>query len=468
MENSLKKIYQWIIKCFIISIGIAFILEFGIYNFQHWKSYSYKEVHSAYLTLGSGLQKVDHSQYKVINDQSYIEISNINASVKNLFIDIDPVENTNNPSLNIQLQCTDASSENYYTLNPTELVSNVPTSKYKYLRLSGNSKKIRINLLNCRSKIIKINNIRINSKIPLTIKIKRLLLIFVIVFFVCLFVSNSLLYKIPLNLHHRKQRIFLYLITAIEIISCVFIAYYTRPDWQHTAWPASNQYNEIAKSLVHGHPYLEIKPPKFLAKMKNPYDASTRDALSKKSGEAYVADYAYYHGKYYSYFGVLPALLFFVPHYLITGNDMPTWVPVLLCVCLFAVVCFWFVYTVARKYFKNTSFGVFILLSLVMFLASSQITYILSSADVYVMPIVLALLLDLTGITCWLHASNNDGNIQKKWLILGAISIALVIGCRPQLAIALLFAFPIFWKEIKAKHFFLERDYSILYASLFL
>lgn len=281
--------------------------------------------------------------------------------------------------------------------------------------------------------------------------------IFVLAFFGCLFVSNSLLYKIPLNLNHRKQRIFLYIIIAIEIISCIFIAYYTRPDWQHTTWPASNQYNEIAKSLVHGHPYLEIKPPKFLAKMKNPYDSVARFTLSQKTGESYVTDYAYFHGKYYSYFGVLPALLFFVPHYLITGNDMPTWIPVLFCVCLLTIVCFWFVYTVAKKYFKNISFGAFILLSLVMFLASSQITYTLVSADVYVMPIVLALLLDLTGITCWLHASDNKGNIQKKWLITGSISIALVVGCRPQLAIALLSAFPIFWKEIKEKEFFSKK-----------
>lgn len=457
MENSSKKIYQWLIKIFIVSISIAFLLEFGIYNFQHWKSYSYKEIHSAQITLGPGLQKVNHLQYKVSNNQAYIEISNINAPVKNLFIDIEPVENTNNSSLDVQLQCTDASSENYYSLNPTEIVSNVPASKFKYLQLSGSSKKIRINLLNCNNKIIKINKIRINSRIPLTVKFKRLLIIFVIALFVCLFVSNSLLYKIPLNLSHRKQLIFLYTIIAIEIISCIFIAYYTRPDWQHTTWPASNQYNELAKSLVHGHPYLEINPPKFLAKMKNPYDTTARSILSSKTSESYVTDYAYYHGKYYSYFGVLPALLFFVPHYLITGNDMPTWVPVLFCVCLFAIVCFWFVYTVAKRYFKNTSFGIFILLSLVMFLASSQITYTLASADVYVMPIVLALLLDLTGITCWLHASDNERNIQKRWLIAGAISIALVLGCRPQLAIALLFAFPIFWKEIKEKEFFSKK-----------
>jgi hypothetical protein len=457
MENESKKLIQWLLKSFIISISIALIFELGIYNFQHWESHSYKEVHSPHITLGTGLQKVNHSQYKVSNDQAYIEISNINAPVKNLFIDIEAVENTNNPSLDIQLQCTDASSENYYSLNPTEIISNISTSKYKYLRLSGNSKKIRINLLNCNNKIIKINNIRINSEIPLNINIKRLLFIFALVFFVCLFASNSLLYEIPLNLSHRKQRTFLYIIIAVEIISCIFIAYYTRPDWQHTTWPASNQYNEIAKSLVHGHPYLEIKPPKFLAKMKNPYDATARTVLSKRTGESYVTDYAYYHGKYYSYFGVLPALLFFIPHYLITEKYMPTWIPVLLCVCLFAIVCFWFVYTVAKKYFKSTSFGAFILLSLIMFLASSQITYTLASADVYVMPIVLALLLDLTGITCWLHASDHKGNIQKKWLISGAISIALVLGCRPQLAIALLFAFPIFWKEIKEREFFSKK-----------
>ena len=39
----------------------------------------------------------------------------------------------------------------------------------------------------------------------------------------------------------------------------------------------------------------------------------------------------------------------------------------------------------------------------------------------------------------------------------GAVSIALVMGCRPQLAIAVLFAFPIFWRQIREGLFFTAK-----------
>ena len=73
---------------------------------------------------------------------------------------------------------------------------------------------------------------------------------------------------------------------------------------------------------------------------------------------------------------------------------------------------------------------------------------------IYSVPLALGLTLDLLGISFWLSAAQPDGSVKKSCLIAGAACIALTVGCRPQLAIVTLFAFPIFWKEIKERKFF--------------
>ena len=69
------------------------------------------------------------------------------------------------------------------------------------------------------------------------------------------------------------------------------------------------------------------------------------------------------------------------------------------------------------------------------------------------------MLFNLFGVTCWLNASKN-GKLNKGYLLIGAISIALTIGTRPAHAIVVLLAFPIFWTEIKEKKFFSRKGFA--------
>ena len=53
--------------------------------------------------------------------------------------------------------------------------------------------------------------------------------------------------------------------------------------------------------------------------LENPYDALNRDSDLINRDEDYLWDAAYYNGKFYVYFGILPVLVIFLPFYLITG-----------------------------------------------------------------------------------------------------------------------------------------------------
>ena len=76
-------------------------------------------------------------------------------------------------------------------------------------------------------------------------------------------------------------------------------------DGESTVSFVYQQYGALAHSLLNGRLDLEEDPPPELAAMENPYDATARDALNIQGGRW---DHAYYNGRYYVYFGIVPCL----------------------------------------------------------------------------------------------------------------------------------------------------------------
>ncbi len=75
-------------------------------------------------------------------------------------------------------------------------------------------------------------------------------------------------------------------------------------------------FDAIEKHQVH----IDFAPPAELAEIDNPYDYSERKAAGI---EDFLWDHAYYDGKYYSYFGVVPIFTNYYPIYMLTGS-VPT------------------------------------------------------------------------------------------------------------------------------------------------
>ena len=66
------------------------------------------------------------------------------------------------------------------------------------------------------------------------------------------------------------------------------------------------QYGALAHSLLNGRLDLMQDPPEELLALDNPYDSTAREAAQVNS----LWDHAYYDGRYYVYFGIVPCLLF--------------------------------------------------------------------------------------------------------------------------------------------------------------
>ena len=163
--------------------------------------------------------------------------------------------------------------------------------------------------------------------------------------------------------------------------------------------------------------------------MDNPYDRQARDA----EGVSYHWDRAYYEGKYYVYFGVMPALVFHLPYYLVTGGAFPNWIGVVLCCAAFVAGLAKLLWEMcARWWFRLASFGTFVLADFVL-VSGSWILYANYYQDLYCLPISLGLACLVWGLSFWVKATASLNGPDVKRAVMGSALVALTLLCRPQL-----------------------------------
>ena len=236
----------------------------------------------------------------------------------------------------------------------------------------------------------------------------------------------------------------------------VATSFYNTPDWSGTSridftmhindW-ASNagaQYGALAHSLLNGRLDLEKDPPAAMAELENPYDTAARQAAAPDA----LWDVAYYNGRYYVYFGIVPCLLFQLPFEALTGiRDLPPALPMILLAWLYILAVFGFVKQAARRWFPQASAAAY-LLTAAGAASGTQIYYLLHRPSVYEYAILCGAAFVLWALWQWLCAANTPVNRRKALtfhLAFGSLCMALVAGCRPQMVLFAALALPILW-----------------------
>ncbi len=88
-------------------------------------------------------------------------------------------------------------------------------------------------------------------------------------------------------------------------------------------------YNFLVRGWRSGHLHMSKVPSPEMLKLSDPYDPA-------QNGPHRLADASFYEGRYYLYFGAVPAALVMWPYYLVTGRELGTTTTIY----LFAVVGF--------------------------------------------------------------------------------------------------------------------------------
>ena len=191
-------------------------------------------------------------------------------------------------------------------------------------------------------------------------------------------------------------------------------------------------------------------PPEELLALDNPYDSTAREAAQVNS----LWDHAYYDGRYYVYFGIVPCLLFQLPFEAVTGIQNLAYPPCMIVMgLLFLLASFGAVHQVVRRWFSQASAAAY-LLSVAAIVLGSQLYYLFVRPYIYEYAIVCGTSLLMLALWFWLSAANTAverrGALLAK-LALGSLCMALVAGCRPQMELFAVLALPIFWQRYIAQ-----------------
>ncbi len=441
---------------FVIFIIISLLCEVFVFNYKWIDSAGSDEVRAENIQL-TGIEN-DNGRLVFSNDSSTININDVDQKVKYLGFKLEE-SGKDTGILKITISAKDEGNSSRALTAPERVITtSEEDSWYIPLHFSGNIDSMQIKVEKESSGDVICDGITLNAKVPLIFSVPRFLALLFILMAVYIMRPKSAVYNIVTDLHNSKQ------ITAVIIAAVVMILAFGGMikwntgtlDWYKT-YDHHRMYYELVDAFENGHVYLEDEPSEELKEMENPYDYAARI----DEGVDFKWDHAYFNGKYYVYFGAVPAVLMYLPYNLITGNDLPNYVAVYILGIFYIVGVLILLWEIIKKWFKKTPFALYILMSVV-FAAAPALTYASYKPDFYLVPVFMALTFAVYGIALWLSAERippKGESVLINWrLCLGSLCIALTAGCRPQFLIAALFGVMLFWdKAFKTRELFSKK-----------
>ena len=460
-----------VLKSVLTIVVIAVLLEVFVFNFNYFATAGYKPIN---LKDKIELYQGDDDLFRLTSVHHVMEFSDLNTEVHNIRIDFD--ENQPAQNLTVKIQFTDSAHQTYfdsteYTVGvpETEISTYSTQSEYINLNTSGLVTNLRIEIVGDDvSYPIKLWTVSLNAHHPFDFNELRFSVVLGILLLVFMFRPKSAIYRIKIVENPVKSKAGIIAAVAVELMLVTTFLFYgsnlvgvATANYNQGSWDGSSlvntfevggdnaqQYADLARAMAHGQLYLEEEPPQWLQDMNDPYDKGARDELQKETGEDYLFDVAYHDGHYYVYFGVVPVLLFYLPFYLLTGANFPTAIGVLVAAIAFVLGCSALLDRFARYHFKRVSLGIYLLLQIPLVFCCG-VLYLVKFPTFYSLPIMCALAFSVWGLYCWMR-----GRLSRHacaWYLGGSLCMALVAGCRPQLLVLSLLAFPLFWREFITK-----------------
>lgn len=391
---------------------------------------------TGYVEIGSAdIDTEKNTVYINGKNEAVLTFENLNFKIGTIYADIEFIRNTEHVKTVIDI--SDETAYHYrYDLAKTDVIKNMESSAYIPCEFSGNVKNLRIKFTgyNDGDEIL-VKSIKFNEDIPLTVSYLRIGIIGILAI-LAYSICCLEFFKSPFC----QKKTFCKLVFYITTIFCCLLAFLvinkelgknvTIKD--HLKLKYGNQITqELVDAFEKGQVSLLDIPDQRIADMENPYDWGQRN----NSGLNFAWDHLYYNGKYYSYYGVAPVLLLYLPYHKITGYYCST----NLSIMLFSIIGMIFLsmtyYLFVKKWFKDTSTGIAIAGHIII-MASSGIWYSVGRNIFYEISMSSGFMFVAIG-AYFLLSSNvvSEGKISLAKTFLSSLFLALAVLCRPTLAV---------------------------------
>lgn len=443
----------------LVCLCCVLLLESFVFNLPFWqtlnaqeKDYPIDQAPSS-LSIGTGLSKQGNNLIISNTDKSYIDIHQ-QKDIRYLRLQSHNYQGINNITYTVSIQF-DAGKQWHEGASRT---FSPAISRSQYVNIGGTASSIRLHFIAAEGSVIPITKITLNPRVSFHISFVRLFIELTLVLFIISLGPRSPLYHKKLSSIPDHQKIVIFsCITTIFLIIWIGICWLSGSTRYWTGihpGPGGhianfNQYDDLAKAILHGQVSLNLPVDKHLSSMSNPYDFASRSKMAENGATIYF-DHAFYNGKYYSYFGVIPAILFFAPFRIFTGAALPTAYAVLFCCLVATLFITILIIELAKHYGNDPSIGS-ILFAIIIFNIGSGIAYQAFTPSFYCVPQAASYMFTIAGLSFWLLSKKDKNNrfaISPLYAFLGTVCIALNLGCRPQFILSILLAVPIFWDSV--------------------
>jgi len=198
------------------------------------------------------------------------------------------------------------------------------------------------------------------------------------------------------------------------------------------SWPLGRDepdyYNRLVHGFLKGQLSLDAEVPAELLRVPDPYDPAQRP------DGAGLHDASLFRGRYYIYYGVVPAVLVLLPFRLLTGVDLPLGAAVLALALAGYLCSLLLLADIRRRFFPRVGAvamgGIAIALGF-----ASCVAILIRRSSMYDLPIVSGYAFAMAALWCAYRALFSAEH-RAGWSAAASIGWALAIGSRPTYLLA--------------------------------
>jgi hypothetical protein len=231
----------------------------------------------------------------------------------------------------------------------------------------------------------------------------------------------------------KIKRVYFLTSIAVVFVTALYVWFVSVGFWIN--WPkTTNYYDMLATSFQHGQLSLQIKPDVALLSLPDPYSVDARKA---RPGIPYIFDGSLYNGKFYLYWGPVPALFLAVVKFLIPGEIGDQYIVFAYTLGLFLVqtasaIKIW------KRFFLDLPEWI-VLLGVLLCGLISPMTWMLNQPEIYEASIVSGQFFLMAAMFFLFTALDNKPSVSTWRLATAGVLLSLSIGSRIVLVFPAIF-----------------------------
>lgn len=234
------------------------------------------------------------------------------------------------------------------------------------------------------------------------------------------------------SLGSGRSTLGLWVLLPILAVLLAYVWYVSAGKW--TSWPPSaiyNYYGRLAAAFQHGQLYLDDKPATELLSLPDPYRIGARKGIS------YIWDSSLFHGRYYLYWGPVPAIMLWPLRIVFPSEEIGDIYLAFAFVCgVYAMLCV-LALTIWNRFFPALPTWT-LALGLIIVGLAPPLTWMLNRPEVYEAAIAAGQVF-LFGSVYLLHRGFDSDDHASWKFALASLFWGLAIGSRTNQALPVSF-----------------------------